>query len=323
MTHALPIPGPEGLPLAGGPVRFAKARLLRRGRPPETVSAESLPDALLARLTAPRPPFAGLPHDRTRIMGILNVTPDSFSDGGRHFAPEAAARAAAAMEAADLVDVGAESTRPGAAPVEADEEWRRLAPVLEMLGGRRVSVDTRRAETARRAIGAGAAVVNDVSGGTFDPHMLRTVADSDAALCLMHGPFDPAVMQDAPRYDDVVLDVYDFLEARLGAARAAGIPDGRLMADPGIGFGKTEPHNLALLRALPLFHGLGVPILLGVSRKGFIGRVGAAPQSDRRMPGTLALTLDAVRKGVQWHRIHDVPEIAQGLALWRAVQEED
>ena len=150
--------------------------------------------------------------------------------------------------------------------------------------------------------------------------MAATVAETGAHLILMHGPFDPATMQDAPDYADVVLDVYDWLEARIAHVVAAGIPRARIVADPGIGFGKTHDHNLALLRALPLFHGLGVPLMLGVSRKGLIGRMGREPQADRRMPGTLALTLHAVAQGVQWHRVHDAAEIAQGLACWRAVQ---
>ena len=319
-VHALPLPGPEGLPLAGGPVRFARARLLRRDGPPEVVDAEALPADLLDRLTRPRAPVAGIACDRPRLMGVLNVTPDSFSDGGRFLDPEAARARADAMGDADLIDVGAESTRPGARAVDPEEEWGRLAPVLAALEGRAVGVDTRKSEVARRAVAAGAAMVNDVSGGTHDPAMLATVAGTGAALCLMHGPFDPATMQDAPAYGDIALDVYDFLAARIAAAEAAGVPRARLMADPGIGFGKTEAHNLALLAALPLFHGLGVPLLLGVSRKGFVGRIGRAPDPAARMPGTLALTLAAVSQGVQWHRVHDVAEVAQGLRLWEAVR---
>ena len=319
--YALPLPGPEGLPLAGGPVRFARARLLRRDGPSEMVDAEALPDDLLRRLTAPRPPVAGLPSDRTRLMGVLNVTPDSFSDGGRFQGADAARAQADAMAEACLIDLGAESTRPGARTVPAEEEIARLRPVLGALEGRAVSVDTRKAAVARAALDAGAAMINDVSGGTYDGDMLSTVAASGAGLCLMHGPFDPATMQDAPNYTNVAMDVFDFLSERLGAARAAGVAGDRLMADPGIGFGKTEAHNLALLAALPLFHGLGVPLLLGVSRKGFVGRIGRAPAPIARMPGTLALTLRAVAQGVQWHRVHDVAEIAQGLRLWEAVRQ--
>ena len=318
--YALPIPGPEGLPLAGGPVRFRQARLLGRDGPGPTVAAEALPDASLARLTAPRPPVLGLASDRPRLLGVLNVTPDSFSDGGRHAGVAAALARAGAMAAADVLDVGGESTRPGAVPVPEAEELRRVLPVVEALGGRRVSIDTRNAGVARAALRAGAGMVNDVSGLSHDAGMAGVVAEAGAALCLMHGPFDPATMQRAPRYGDVVLDVYDWLAWRIERAEAAGIPRARIVADPGIGFDKTEAHNLALLRALPLFHGLGVPLMLGVSRKGFVGRIGGEPRADRRMPGTLALTLAAVAGGVGWHRVHDVAEIAQGLALWDAVR---
>ncbi|KIT17202.1 dihydropteroate synthase [Jannaschia aquimarina] len=319
MTYALPLVSADGLRLAGGWARFSHARLVRRDGPSEIVRAEDVPAGLLERLTSPRPPVAGHATDRPRLMGILNVTPDSFSDGGWLTGADAVREAADRMGAADLLDVGGESTRPGATEVPVEEEAARVAPAFAALMDRTTSIDTRKAQVARAAIAAGAAMVNDVSGGTFDPDMLPVVAESDAALCLMHGPFDPATMQEAPSYANVVLDVYDFLEDRIATAIAAGIQRSRLVADPGIGFGKTEAHNLALLRALPIFHGLGVPLLLGVSRKGFIGRIGAAPQVNARMPGTLALTLHAVSQGVQWHRVHDVAEIAQGLALWNAV----
>lgn len=319
-VYAQPIPAADGLPLAGGWVRFTHARVLRRDGPSEIVEAERLPPDLLERLTAARPPLGRLSTDRPRLMGVLNVTPDSFSDGGQFDDVDAAVAHVRAMAPADLIDVGAESTRPGARTLTSDEEAGRLMPVLDALRDVRVSVDTRKSAIAQTAINAGAAMINDVSGGTFDPDMFATVASSDAALCLMHGPFDPATMQEAPNYMNVVLDVYDFVKERLNAARAASIPSNRLMIDPGIGFGKTQAHNLALIRALPLFHGLGVPILLGVSRKKFIGTIGDAPQADQRMPGTLALTLHAVAQGVQWHRVHDVAQIAQGLALWQAAQ---
>ena len=316
MTYALPIPGPDGLRLGGGWARFARARLLRRDGPADTVDADALPPALLDRLTAPRAPWAGLACDRPRIMGILNVTPDSFSDGGRDGDAQAAADRARAMPA-DLIDVGGESTRPGADPVAAEA---RVLPVLRALADRPTSIDTRKASVARAAMGAGAVVVNDVSGLSFDPDMAATVAEAGAGLVLMHGPFDPATMQSAPRYGDVVLDVYDWLADRIAQAEAAGLPRARIVADPGIGFGKTYAHNLALLRALPLFHGLGVALMLGVSRKGVIGHVSGERDAMRRMPGTLALTLAAVAGGVQWHRVHDAAQIAQGLALWQAVR---
>ena len=253
-------------------------------------------------------------------MGIVNVTPDSFSDGGRVTGPEAARRHAERMAGADVLDIGGESTRPGAREVSVAEETDRVLPVIAALKGRPLSVDTRKAAVAAAALGAGAGLVNDVSGLTFDPAMAATVAGAGAGLCLMHGPFDPATMQDRPAYGDVVLDVYDFLADRIAAAIGAGVPRDRIVADPGIGFGKTADHNLALLRAIGTFHGLGVPVMLGVSRKGFIGRVADVPDAAARVPGTLAVTLAAVAQGVQWHRVHDVAEIRQGLTLWQAVR---
>lgn len=313
----LPAPGATGPILAGGWCRFDRVAVLARNAAPRIMPAAAVADHDLAPLCEARPPVAGIPCARPSIMGILNVTPDSFSDGGRFLVPDAAQRQIAAMAAADIVDVGGESTRPGAAEVDAETERGRVLPAIAALGGRRISIDTRKAGVAEAALAAGAAVVNDVSGLRHDPAMAGTVARAGAHLCLMHSTGTPATMQNDPRYDDVVLDVYDSLAASIAEAEAAGIPRARLVADPGIGFGKTQAHNLALLRRLALFHGLGVPLLLGVSRKGFIGRVGDMPNAAGRMPGTLAVTLAAVAQGVQMHRVHDVAEIAQGLALWR------
>ena len=319
MSYVLPLPARHatGPRLAGGWCRFDRAAILERGRAPEIVPVSEVADAALAPLVAPRPAIAGVAFDRPSIMAILNVTPDSFSDGGRFLAPDAALARAEAMAAADILDIGGESTRPGAREVPAEEEAARVLPVIRALRGRTISVDTRKAEVARAALEAGAALVNDVSGLAFDSRMAATVAASGAAICLMHSTGTPETMQDDPRYADVVLDVYDALAARVEVAVAAGIPRDRIVIDPGIGFGKTAAHNLALLRHVAVFHGLGVPILLGVSRKRFVGTIAAAPDAAARMPGTLAVTLAAVAQGVQMHRVHDVPEVAQGLALWR------
>ncbi|WP_298434108.1 dihydropteroate synthase [uncultured Jannaschia sp.] len=321
MAYLLPLPArdADGPNLAGGWLRFDRVARLERGRPREVVPVSDCDAAELAPLISPRAPVAGLTFDAPRVMGILNITPDSFSDGGAHLAVEAATAAAEEMAGADILDLGAESTRPGAAEIPAAEEIERLAPVLAALGGRRISVDTRKAEVARHALGAGAAMINDVSALAFDPEMAATVAASGAAICLMHSVGTPATMQDDPHYGDVRLDVYDALADRIGAALAAGIPRDRIVVDPGIGFGKTQSHNLALLRDIGLFHGLGVPILLGASRKRFIGDLGAAPAPRDRGPGTLAVTLASVAQGIQIHRVHDVPETVQALALWRAV----
>ncbi|MEM8822641.1 MAG: dihydropteroate synthase [Pseudomonadota bacterium] len=322
MRYLRPIPAPHGPRLADGWLRFDRVELLERGKAPVILPIRDLPEEDLAPLTTPRAPIADIPVDRPSIMGILNVTPDSFSDGGRHLAVPDAVAQADRMAAADILDIGGESTRPGATEVDAEEEARRVLPVIEALAGRRLSIDTRKATVARRSIAEGAILINDVSGLQFDIEMAETVAETGASLCLMHSIGTPETMQDDPYYANVILDVYDALAARIDQAVAAGIPRNKIIADPGIGFGKTEAHNLALLRHIGVFHGLGVPILLGASRKGFIGRIGDAPSPDARMPGTLAVTLAAVAQGVQMHRVHDVAEVAQGLALWRAVTED-
>jgi dihydropteroate synthase len=314
-----------GLPLAGGPLRFAEVEILSRGAPPRVVAAERLDDAVLGRLVNPRAMLAGLPGDRTAIMGILNVTPDSFSDGGRHADTAVAVAAAQVMAAAgaDIIDIGAESTRPRAAPVDAATESARLAPVLAGLNGINWSIDTRKAAIMAQALDAGAALVNDVSALGHDPAALALVAARGCPVVLMHAQGDPQTMQEAPRYDDALLDVYDWLAARIDACVAAGIDRSRIIADPGIGFGKGLAHNLALLRGLSLFHGLGVPLLLGASRKALIGRVAGDVPPDARLPGSLALALHAAAQGVQIVRVHDVAETAQALAVWRAANADE
>jgi dihydropteroate synthase len=280
--------------------------------------------ALVDRIAAPRPPFAGLALDRPRIMGIVNVTPDSFSDGGRFAAPEAAiAHGLALREAgADILDVGGESTRPGAAPVSVDDELKRVVPVVAGLKGCGVplSIDTRRAAVMAAALDVGAGIVNDVSALTHDPDALALVARRRVPVILMHMRGEPATMQVDPRYDCAPLDVFDYLEARVAACTAAGIATANIAVDPGIGFGKSVAHNLEILGRLSLFRGLGVPILLGVSRKGFIGRLSRAESADRRLPGSLAAALAGVTQGVQILRVHDVAETAQALAVWRAIR---
>ena len=329
MRYHRPLPrdvgprSPGARRLAGGWTWFADVEILERGAPPRLVPADEIPPEALARLTSPRAPVAGLSLDRPRLMGILNVTPDSFSDGGDLDAPGAVAARGEAMRLADVLDVGGESTRPGAAIVPEAEELRRTVPaVLALAEHAVVSIDTRSAAVARASLSAGARIVNDVSALAHDPDMARTVAEGGAAVVLMHMRGEPATMQDAPAYDDVLLDVYDHLARRVAAAEAAGIPRGRIVVDPGIGFGKTVEHNLALLRGLPLFHALGCAVLLGASRKGFIGRIGDAPDPKARAPGTVAVTLHALSCGVQLHRVHDIPALAQAIALWRAIRSE-
>lgn len=315
-----PIPQTEGgrWPLAGGWTGFTLLERLERGKPPQVVA--EAPDAVMRALTSPRPSITGLTMDRPRLMGIVNATPDSFSDGGSY---DAIAQAQALIrDGADILDIGGESTRPGASEVPVAEETSRILPAIAAMAGLvPVSVDTRKAPVARAAVQAGAAMVNDVSGFDFDADLPGVAAQSGLPVCLMHAQGLPQDMQDDPRYDDVVLDVYDALRDRIGRAVAAGIRADRIVIDPGIGFGKTQAHNLAILRRISLYHGLGCPILLGVSRKRFIGQIGGADTPRDRVPGTLALTLSAVAQGIQIHRVHDVAEHAQGLRLIAALNE--
>jgi dihydropteroate synthase len=272
-----------------------------------------------------RAPWAGLELDRPRIMGIVNVTPDSFSDGGAALVPEAAIARGLAMVAAgaDIVDVGGESTRPGARPVSEEEERARVLPVVAELARRGiiVSIDTRHASVMEAALAAGAVIINDVAA-LREPGALAVAANSDAALCLMHMQGEPATMLDAPVYRSAPLDVFDFLAERVAACRAAGIDPARIAVDPGIGFGKTALHNAQILAALTLYHGLGCPVLLGASRKRFIAAYSRGEAAGDRLGGSLAAVLKGIEAGAQIVRVHDVAETAQAIRVWRAMRQD-
>lgn len=260
---------------------------------------------------------------RTRIMGVLNVTPDSFSDGGRYWDPYIAVRRGQelAEEGADVIDVGGESTRPGAEPVGLEEELRRVIPVIESLIDRieqPVSIDTRKAEVARRAIGAGARLVNDVSGLTADPDMAGTVAAAGVPVVIMHSAGTPGDMQRNPGYRDTVGEIFDWLDARIAHAVAHGIRRSRIIVDPGIGFGKRLSDNLLLIRSLASFQRLNRPILIGPSRKSFIGRVLDAEKDDR-MEGTAAAVALSVANGASIVRVHDVREMSRVVRMTDAI----
>jgi dihydropteroate synthase len=257
-------------------------------------------------------------------MGVLNVTPDSFSDGGLFVHPEAAVRQGVAMaaEGAAIVDVGGESTRPGSDAVSVDQETERVVPIVEALLGRvaaRVSVDTSKAEVARRALAAGAAIVNDVTALRADPEMAGVVADAGCPICLMHMLGAPKTMQDDPRYGDVVGEVLRFLEERLAFAVAEGVREEQVLLDPGIGFGKTLEHNLLLLRHLDRFVELGRPIVLGTSRKRFLGAILDAEPQDRLF-GTVATTVMGALAGAAVFRVHDVRPNVEALRVTEAVR---
>jgi dihydropteroate synthase len=255
------------------------------------------------------------------VMGVLNVTPDSFSDGSRFFEPEAALDRAMqlAEDGAAIVDIGGESTRPGATPVEATEELRRVIPVVERLAANLdvpVSVDTRKPEVMRQALAAGASMVNDVSA-LAAPGALEAVAASEAAVCLMHMQGEPGTMQAAPHYDDVVTEVREYLRRRVGACVAAGIVRERLVVDPGFGFGKALEHNLALLAGLAGIAGDGMPVLVGLSRKRLVGALTGRGEGER-LAGSLAAAIVAVINGARIIRAHDVRETVDALAVLAA-----
>jgi dihydropteroate synthase len=318
------------LSLASGPLAFALVEMIERRGPGDTVrslaAAAPLSEAL-ERHTMPRRGLAHLPLDPPLVMGIVNATPDSFSDGGAFLdAGRAVAHAKAMIDAgARIVDIGGESTRPGAQAIPIEEEIRRVAPVIAGLrayaeaAGALISVDTRNAATMAAALDAGAGLLNDISALTHDPESMALAAGSGASVVLMHMQGDPETMQRAPRYDDVALDVYDYLEGRIAACLEAGMTPDRIVVDPGIGFGKTVEQNVALLNQLPIFHGLGVKLLVGVSRKGFIGKLSANEPPSERLPGSLAAALAAIARGAQIVRVHDVAETVQALKVSRAI----
>lgn len=264
--------------------------------------------------------------DEPKVVGIVNATPDSFSDAGQTLDPAVAAEAGFAQAAAGaaIVDVGGESTRPGAKPVWHGDEIARVLPVVERLAGsgNAISVDTRKAEVMEAALAAGAAMVNDVSALTFDPRSAEIVAKAGCPVVLMHHRGPPETMQDAPCYErPVPFEIYDWLEERIEAAVAAGIARDRIVVDPGFGFGKTVQHNLQLMNGLALLHGLGCPVMLGASRKRTIGALDKEAPVDRRLAGSLALALKGAAQGVQLLRVHDVPETVQALKVWRGLRD--
>jgi dihydropteroate synthase len=258
------------------------------------------------------------------VMGVVNVTPDSFSDGGLYFDPRTAITHGAELhrEGAAILDIGGESTRPGAEPVSAEQELRRVLPVIEGLAAAapaaRLSIDSSKAEVARAALAAGAMLVNDVTALRGDPEMAAVVADSGADCCLMHMLGDPRTMQDDPRYDDVVSEVKAFLEERMAHAVAAGIDEQRILLDPGIGFGKTVEHNLELLRRLEELVALGRPLVIGTSRKSFLGKLTGRSTPADRVPGTIATCVVAYERGARIFRVHDVAPVHDALVVTAA-----
>ena len=313
-------------PLAGLPhIAFTKAKWIERsdGKISRRVVdlAEARKHPLFNAITTPRPNFGLLELNRCHIMGIVNVTPDSFSDGGIHYKAETAIAEARKMaeDGASILDVGGESTRPGSEAVSIEEERNRIIPVISALAKDHcVSVDTRKASLMSAALNAGAAVINDVSALQYDPASLATVAAAKAPVILMHAQGEPRTMQLAPKYEDVALDVYDQLAVLIAKAEAAGIARANIMVDVGIGFGKSFKQNLELLQQLTLFHGLGVGLLVGVSRKGYIGAITQEKVAAQRLGGSIGGALQAAMMGAHVLRVHDVKESLAALSVFNA-----
>ena len=331
-TWLRPVTVPSGQHgLAGGWARFTDMDVVQRHADGgysicrmglddllQAADDRNLASAVMDRLLAPRDPFAGLSMTAPRLMGILNVTPDSLSDGGRHNAPARAIAAARAMQdaGAAIIDIGGESTRPGAAPVTRNQELARVLPVLAGLrdSGAVLSIDTRHAEVMRRAVAGGAGIINDV-GALRGDGAVDAAAAAGVPVVMMHMQGTPETMQADPQYGFAPVEILEFLEARIQAAEAAGIPRALMAIDPGYGFGKTVTHNLQLINWTAMLHMLGVPILIGASRKSSIAKISAGEDADQRLPGSLALAMAALRQGAQMLRVHDVGETMQAVKV--------
>ena len=298
-----------------------------RNTEPQIVLAKNIPDNILQNITNERVNICRLSFDVPRVMGILNVTPDSFSDGGKYSSVETAEVHLKSMisDGADIIDIGGESTRPGAVEVEISEEISRVIPIIDKMAKKisvPISVDTRKSEVAGLAVSNGAVLVNDVSGLTFDPKMSELCVKQNIPVCIMHSQGLPETMQAKPTYQDVCLDIYDFLSEQIEKLVKSGMQRKNIIVDPGIGFGKTLKHNVDLLRRISLFHGLGVPILIGVSRKKFIKTIAELEENEDRLSGSVSVALFARSQGVQIFRVHDVKETVQAMKLWHSIHSE-
>jgi dihydropteroate synthase len=318
--------------LAGGPAAFGMAELIlrdgktiegeQRGYRDLLASRDTLIAERLLRITAPRVPVVRTELRIPAVMGIINVTPDSFSDGGDHLRMEDAVSHGArlAEEGAAIIDIGGESTRPGSEGISIEEERKRVIGIVAELSsrGHAVSIDTRKPEIMKEAAKAGAVLINDVTALRFNVRSREVAAALKLPVCLMHARGEPRTMQVNPTYENVVLDVFDELESFIAQAEAFGLPRQMQLADPGIGFGKTYRHNLEILRCLSLYHGLGVALVVGASRKAFIGALTDEKTAKHRTFGSIGAAIAAAAQGAQIVRVHDVKATVQALALWRA-----
>lgn len=311
--------------LAGGWAFFENVEVIQRNGKPKIIKAENLPKKVLHNLTIKRQSLFNLSFSSPHVMGILNVTPDSFSDGGKYSELECAFEEFTKMMnyGAAIIDIGGESTRPGADPITVSEEISRISPILEKIRSSGIdlpiSVDTRKSEVWDISKQLGADMLNDISSLSYDKEMKKLVVNQNIPICVMHSKGVPKSMNSEAVYDNVLLDVYDFLENVVEDCVELGISKNNIIVDPGIGFAKTLEHNLTLLRGLSIFHSLGCPILVGASRKRFIKTIGLQDDPLKISAGSIAVALEAISQGVQILRVHDVFETVQALRLWKSI----
>ena len=320
-----PIKGTNLLPLAGGHILFDEVEILERNKNGYTIAASEIPLTIKNDLIRPRPRILDLPQSDPAIMGIINITPDSFSDGQKDISIKGVVQKIRKMVEAgvNIIDIGGESTRPGFEDIPVENELSRVIPVIESIRKAGlsipISVDTRKAIVAKLALTAGANMVNDVSGMDFDKDMVTVIKNSGAPICLMHSGIGTEKDTKPYNYENVLLDVYDSLAKKITTAVKCGIPKSKIIIDPGIGFNKNLEQNLILLNRLSLFHALGCRLLLGASRKRFIGTITGESQPNKRLIGSLVVGLEAIKQGVQVLRVHDTAEHNKALSMWKAI----
>ena len=306
---------------------FDRFERFERGKEPSHISVKEAPAEVLRKLTSTRKSDIFENFKSPLIMGILNLTPDSFSDGGKNFNTSDALESAEKMicDGVDVIDVGGESTKPGAEQISDEVELDRIETVIKAIKKKRpdcvVSVDTRKSRVMHRVLELGVNFINDVSALSFDKKSAQVLAAENALICLMHGGLNPKNMQENTTYNDVLLDVYDYLEERITFAVSSGIKRENIIVDPGIGFGKTESQNVRLIQKASIFHSLGCPVLYGASRKAFIGSISGVDKARDRFPGSISVALDLIRQGVQFIRVHDTSESKQAVSMWKAIND--
>ena len=314
--------------LADGWAHFSTVEVLSRERIIEIMPAKDLPISVLRTLTKKRPDLLNLSFSKPHIMGILNMTPDSFSDGGQLINEKVALKKAFGMIdcGVSLLDIGGESTRPGAENIKISEEKNRVLPIIKAIRYAKIttpiSVDTRKSEVFSSSLDVGSDILNDVSSMVFDEHLKNIVKKKQTPVCVMHSKGTPKNMKDYSKYDNVLLDVYDYLENIVDKYTKIGIPKSNIIIDPGIGFAKVLKQNLIILKGLSIFHGIGCPILLGASRKKFIGTIGMEENPLNLNAGSITVGLEALNQGVQILRVHDVSQTMQALRLWKSLRME-